>query len=180
MNTALRACPILALVVLVAVAETRAQKDTVAYPREGDRVPAFTVRTLDGGSVSSVDRGKNILLVNFWATWCPPCREEIPLIEKEIWQKHRNARFTMVAISREEKEEVVRGFQRKTGFTFPVACDTTREIFRKFAGSGIPRSYVIDEKGKIVFASVGYTPEEFARMKNVITLELARLGGRAP
>ena len=86
----------------------------------------------------------------------------------------------MVAISREEKEDVVRKFQQKEGFTFPVACDSTREIFRLFADKGIPRSYVVDERGKIVFLSVGYTPEEFTRMRDTIARELARLERGAP
>jgi peroxiredoxin len=153
----------------------RPQDEIESFTRVGQQMPAFTVSTLEGTKVSIGDLKGKVVLVNFWATWCPPCLVEMPRLEKEVWQKYKSSDFQMVAIAREQTEEEVAAFRREHRFSFPLATDPEREVFSLFGTGGIPRSYVIAADGKIVFQSVGYDPKEFDEMKKLIQKELAKV-----
>ena len=105
-----------------------------------------------------------IVLINFWATWCPPCQEELKRVQKEIIDRFKGKDFVFLAISREESKEQVKKFRERNGYTFPMGLDPERKIYSKFATATIPRNFIIDKKGKIVEIEVGYTKEAFAKM----------------
>ena len=92
----------------------------------GDEAPLFAVTTLDGAKFSLQEQRGKVVLVNFFATWCGPCLQEMPHLEKAVWQKYRGAKFAMIALGREHSNDEVRPFQKKTGFTFPMAGDVKR------------------------------------------------------
>lgn len=130
----------------------------------GDRVPSFTVEMLDGGSVSIDDlRGKTVL-VNFWATWCPPCNQEMARVEKEIVERFAGEEFVFLPISRGETAETVRAWREKRGYGFDTGLDVETSVFPLFAESGIPRNFIVDPEGRIAFCGIGYEPEEFDAM----------------
>lgn len=121
----------------------------------GDMAPDFTVEMLDGSSVTlSKLQGKPTLLI-FWATWCPPCREELSHLQEGVIDVFGN-KINVLPISRGEKREVVEGFLDKMGYTFAVGLDGDQSIYRKYATNYIPRCWVIDSKGEVVYAGVGY------------------------
>ena len=130
----------------------------------GNPAPVFSVTTLDGEIFDLSEQRGTVVLVNFWATWCPPCREEIPHLEAEVWQRFKDRGLTMIAISREENEETVRPFVDANSMSFPVAIDPDRGIFGQYAESFIPRNIVIGKNGEVLFQSSGYDAEEFAQM----------------
>lgn len=166
---------LVALCTLTILHSSRAAQESAGeQTHQGEIAPQFTVKTLDGSTFNTAELKGKVALVNFWATWCPPCREEMPRLEKEVWQKYRGERFAMVAIAREETEDDITTFRREHDYTFPFAADPQRETYRLFASQGIPRSYVLDAKGKILYQSVGYDPEEFDEMKRVIVKELKK------
>ena len=104
------------------------------------------------------------MLINFWATWCPPCQEELKRVQKEIVDRFKGKDFVFLAISRKETKEQVKKFRERNGYTFPMGLDPERRIYSKFATATIPRNFIIDKKGKIVEIEIGYTKESFAKM----------------
>ena len=151
------------LLVLGTLARVNAQeKETLV--KVGDDVPEFVVEMFDGQKINIKDLKGKIVLINFWATWCPPCQEELKRVQKEIIDRFKGKDFVFLAISREESKEQVKKFQERNGYTFPMGLDPERKIYSKFATATIPRNFIIDKKGKIVEIEVGYTKEAFAKM----------------
>jgi len=171
-------CLLLLLLFSITVAESQPylpQNEIESYTKVGQKMPSFTVNTLEGTKVSTDDLKGKVLLVNFWATWCPPCQFEMPRLEKEVWQKFKSDDFLMVAVAREQTEQEIGAFRKARGYSFPMAADVNREVYKLFGNGGIPRSYVVNEDGKILFQSVGYTPAEFDQMTKVLEKELERV-----
>jgi len=140
----------------------------------GEAAPTFTADLLGGGAFDlAAQRGK-VVLVNFFATWCPPCREEMPHLQREVWEKFRGDGFAMISVAREETPDVVQPFITQYGAGWPFAVDPDRTAFAAYAEAFIPRSYVIDRDGRIAYQSSGYDKKEFKAMIDVIARELAR------
>ncbi len=154
---------VVSLLVLGSLARVNAQeKETLV--KVGDDVPEFVVEMFDGQKINIKDLKGKIVLINFWATWCPPCQEELKRVQKEILDRFKGKDFVFLAISREESKEQVKKFRERNGYTFPMGLDPERKIYSKFATATIPRNFIIDKKGKIVEIEVGYTKEAFAKM----------------
>jgi len=152
-----------------------AQDEVQSYTKVGQQVPAFSVTTLDGTQLKIADLKGKVVFVNFWATWCGPCWEELPRLEKEVWQKYKSSTdFVMVAIARQQSDEEIAAFRKEYGLSFPMAADPQREVYKLFGKAGIPRGYVVGTDGKILYQSIGYDPDEFDRMKKVIEKALAK------
>lgn len=143
--------------------------------KTGQTAPEFSVTTVDGKTFDLKDARDKVVLVNFFATWCGPCMQEIPHLQDQIWDRFKGSNFVMVAIDREEKPQVVADFQKQRGFTFPIASDPKREVYAKFATQYIPRNFLIDASGKVVFQSAGYTPAEFQKLVELIQQETAKV-----
>lgn len=137
----------------------------------GDMAPDFTVEMLDGSSVTlSKLQGKPTLLI-FWATWCPPCREELSHLQEGVIDLFGD-KINVLPISRGEKREVVEGFLDKMGYTFAVGLDGDQSIYRKYATNYIPRCWVIDSKGEVVYAGVGYDEAIAAEVQKALNKAL--------
>lgn len=145
-----------------ATAETVADEtETTTLVKEGMQAPDFTVTMFDGTTQTlSALKGK-VVLVNFWATWCPPCREELKRVQADIVDRFAGQEFVFIPISRAEERETVAAFREQMGYAFPMGLDPERKIYDQFASNFIPRNFLIDQEGKVVIASVGYEPEEF-------------------
>ena len=152
-------------IALAAFVVARSNADQIVDPnavaKVGDQCPSFTVQMLDGEEIA-IDslRGKTVL-INFWATWCPPCNQEMTRVEKEIVERFAGEEFVFLPISRGEKPEVVSAWRTKKGYKFNTGLDIVTEIFPLFAKTGIPRNYLIGPDGTIVYYEVGYTPDLF-------------------
>ncbi|MGJ1261147.1 TlpA family protein disulfide reductase [Sphingobacterium spiritivorum] len=122
----------------------------------------------------SMLKGK-VVLINFFATWCPPCRQELPRVENEIWAKYKSRTdFSLLVFAREEGWDKLDPFMSKQQYTFPVFPDLKREIFSKYADTGIPRNVILNKKGEVVYQSIGYTEDEFKHLLTVLESELAK------
>lgn len=149
-------------------ADTPVATDSTTLVKVGDTAPDFTVEMFDGSKITlSQLKGKAVLL-NFWATWCPPCREELTHVQSDIIDRFADKPFVFLPISRGETKDEVAAFREKTKYTFPMGLDTSKAIFGLYATNSIPRNFLIDASGKVVFASIGYEPEEFKQLIQAI------------
>jgi peroxiredoxin len=140
----------------------------------GQQMPEIGWVTLDGQKFDAKSLHGKVVLINFFATWCGPCMQEMPHLQKHVFEKFKDKNFVMVAIGREHDETELNEFRKKREFTIPIAADPERKIYGRFATQSIPRNYVIDADGKIAFQSAGYNEGEFKKMIDVIEKELKK------
>jgi thiol-disulfide isomerase/thioredoxin len=118
------------------------------------QIPEFSLKAPGGKTISIADfKGKYVFL-NFWATWCPPCREEMPSME-ELYAKFGKGKFAILAVSVREDPKTVDGFLKTNKYTFPIALDPDGAVSSMFVGRGIPTTYIIDPQGRAVAGIVG-------------------------
>ena len=144
---------------------------------EGDECPDFKIKMTDGREIQlSSLRGK-VVMLQFTASWCGVCRKEMPFVESDIWQKHKdNPDFMLIAIDRDEPLETVLKFAETTKITYPIGLDPGADIFAKFAirDAGITRNVLIDREGKIIKRTRLFNQEEFASLVKAIDNELKK------
>lgn len=151
-----------------------ASEEETTLVRAGEEAPDFTVEMFDGRQLTlSSLRGK-VVLLNFWATWCPPCREELKRVQQEIIDRFAGRDFVFLPVSRGEKREAVAAFREKTGYTFPMGLDPSQTVYDRYASNYIPRNFLIGRDGRIVLASVGYDDEEFRELIRLIDETLSQ------
>ncbi|MCX6175201.1 MAG: TlpA family protein disulfide reductase [Ignavibacteriales bacterium] len=153
---------------------TFAQDDleSTALLKVGNNMPTFTTQSLSGKTFLSDELKGKVVLINFWATWCPPCKAELPLLQKNIYEKINNKNFVVLAISRGEATDTVKKFINKFNYTFPVYLDKETKVYKLFASKYIPRNFVIGKDGKVKMATVGFNKKEFEKMIRLIEKEL--------
>jgi peroxiredoxin len=117
----------------------------------------FVVPDLQGNAVRlSALRGK-VVFLNLWATWCPPCREEMPSMQR-LYQHFQGRDFAMLAVSSDEQKPAVEAFVKEGQYTFPVLFDPQRQVGDTYGVWGYPETFLIDRTGKIVEHIVGPRP----------------------
>ena len=143
----------------------------------GDIAPDFTLSYTDGKEFTlSQMRGK-VVMLQFTASWCGICRNEMPHIESDIWQRHKeNPDFVLVGVDREETKEVVEAYTNKLGTTYPMLLDDKGDVFASYAvrKSGITRNVLIGRDGRIVMLTRRYVEPEFKQLVATIDSLLAK------
>lgn len=142
----------------------------------GDVAPDFTLDLIDGTKFTLSEQRGKVVMLQFTAGWCGVCRKEMPFIESDIWQRHKeNSDFVLVGIDREEAKEDILPFIEKVGTTYPIAMDTNADVFASYAlrNSGITRNVLIDRDGKIVMLTRLFNEEEFNALVEKINTMLA-------
>src|SRR5574337_923093 len=126
-------------------------------PNEGHLAPDFTLKTLEGNTIRlSEFRGKKVVLISFWATWCPPCRLEMPAIQ-QIYSEYKDKGFEILAVNIEsDAKQGIRDFIKELRLTFPILLDPNMKITRKFRVIGLPVSVLIDRQGIVRAKEIGY------------------------
>jgi peroxiredoxin len=148
-------------------------KDPAIKAAVGTPAPGFKLETLDGSDFDLKKQRGKVVLLNFFATWCGPCMEELPHIE-ELWKHYGGSGLSMLVIDREEPEKTARDFVTKQGFTFPVAADPKTRVYSLYAKESIPRTFLISRQGAVVYATSGFFEEDTAALRQAIERELAQ------
>lgn len=150
-----------------------ARSGTVAPPLEpGREAPSFELASVDGGAPVSLAslRGK-VVLLNFWATWCKPCEDEMPAMER-LYRSLAGEPFELVAVSVDVDAAPVRAFRERLGLSFPLLLDPDRNVADAYQSYRFPESWLIDASGTLVARYVGPrewdAPEYEARVRRLL------------
>jgi len=142
----------------------------------GDAAPGFTLPSLGGGSISLRDYNRRVVLVTFWATWCPPCVEETPSLEK-FAEQMQNQGVTVLGVSVDQDASALERFVTDNHVSFPVPLDPDRAVASRYGTFMFPETYILDRDGKVAEKVIGATDWQDPRMLAFVK-ELARGGAR--
>jgi len=132
-----------------------------------DDAPDFTLKSLQGGNLRLNEYRGQVVLLNFWASWCGPCRQEMPLLDR-IHQRYQDAGFAVVSVNVEGDELPARALAEETGVTFPVLIDTNQKVSELYDLEAMPSSVLIDRDGVVRYIHRGYQPGDEALYLKVV------------
>ncbi len=118
--------------------------------------PGFTLPDMDGEMHSLDDFRGKVVMLNFWATWCPPCRREMPSMQR-LYEKYREQGLTVVAVNQFEDPDLVFEFTGRLSLepTFPILFDRESRVSERYRVKGLPTTYLLDKAGRIQFRAIG-------------------------
>jgi cytochrome c biogenesis protein CcmG/thiol:disulfide interchange protein DsbE len=157
---------LVALVVLGAVLFALRQRD----PRPvsvSDAAPDFRLASLESGPVALSDYRGKVVLVNFWATWCPPCVEETPGLEK-FAEQMRDQDVTVIGVSVDEDLSALRKFVAQYHLSYPIALDPDRVTANRYGTFKFPETYILDRDGRVAEKIIGATDWQDPRMVSFV------------
>ena len=137
----------------------------------------FNLPVLDGDTrVSLADFRGEVIYLTFWASWCTPCRQEMPYLA-QLWQRHHEQGFQVVAINVEENSDLAREFIQQFAVPFPVLWDSDRTVSSSYRVPGFPTHYIIDRSGHIRFSGLGFNLADVGAISQEVETLLAESGG---
>jgi peroxiredoxin len=134
--------------------QVAARSERSPSPQAGFAAPDFTLETLDGKTVSLSDLRGQAVLINFWATWCPPCRAEMPAIQ-QVYEQYRDQGFTVLAVDLQEGDAQVAAFVEELGLTFPILMDREGTVAGRYQVKALPSTFFVDREGVIQEVTLG-------------------------
>ncbi len=117
--------------------------------------PDFTLRTLEGQNLRLGEQRGRVVLVNFWATWCGPCRQEMPHLNK-LYDKYKSSGFVLLGVNVDEDTRQAAGVASKLGVKFPVLPDSDKRVSKQYDLSAMPSTVLIDRDGRVRYLHRGY------------------------
>ena len=119
--------------------------------------PPFTLAAKGGSNVSLSQYKGQVVMINFWASWCGPCKEEMPLLES-IYKKYNRLGFTMIGVNVEPDSKAANEMLKQTTVSFPILYDTDSKVSKLYEGAGMPSTVIIDRSGTLRVLHRGYKP----------------------
>ena len=144
---------------LAANVEQQDDVEATTLVKVGEMAPDFSVEMLDGRTIKLSELRGKVVMVCFWATWCPPCRQEMAHLQEGVIDHFAGKDLVVLPISRGEKRDVVEKFINYNGYTFGVGLDPERAIYDMYASNYVPRTFIVDKSGKVTYRVAGYDEE---------------------
>ena len=129
--------------------------------------PDFTLPARDGGNVRLSDLRGQVVMINFWATWCGPCRQEMPLLQ-QIQAKYEPLGFTLVGINVEPDSAAAITWLKQVSVSFPILFDQKNTVAEQFGVQGMPSSVFVDRAGNVRYVHRGYQPGDEAKYADMV------------
>ena len=133
---------------------------SAAFAASGDDsgpAPSFTLTALSGQPATLNQFKGQVVMVNFWATWCGPCQQEMPLLD-QMYKKYKPAGFTLIGVNVDKEEPAVKELLARKPVSFPVLLDPANQVSKAYHVNEMPSSVIIDRKGEIRYVHKGYHP----------------------
>ena len=134
--------------------QSQASEGTAMRPSAGQPAPDFRLTLLDGSTLSLADLRGQVVVLNIWASWCPPCTEELPALQS-VWTSYQDADVVLVGAAYQENEKDVRAAVESYGLTYPIGLDTNDRIASTYGITGVPETFIIDAEGRIAYVHIG-------------------------
>jgi peroxiredoxin len=132
--------------------------------------PDFTLNAQAGKPVELTQFKGQVVMLNFWASWCGPCRQEMPLLDS-IYKKYGKLGFTMIGVNVEPDSKAANDWLKQTPVTFPILYDTDSKVSKLYGVSGMPSTVIVDRKGTVRMIHRGYKPgDEEEYLSSIRTL----------
>ena len=119
--------------------------------------PQFSLAARGGKTINLAQYKGQVVMINFWATWCGPCRQEMPLLES-IYKKYNKMGFTLLGVNVEPDSKPAEDWLKATPVSFPILFDTKSEVSKMYEVSGMPSTVIVDRKGNVRVIHHGYKP----------------------
>lgn len=155
------------------IADGDSSSDPGPLVEVGELAPDFTVDQIGGPSVRLSDLRGRVVLLTFFSSWCPECRNELATVQESVVDRFAGAPFTFLCISRGETREALEKFRAEWGYAFPMGLDPSASIFGQYATRNVPRNFLLDRDGRIVSLTVGYEASEFGALLDLASRLLA-------
>ena len=143
---------LLACLTLVSGVALAAPEDLISKPSSD-----FALRSLSGDNLRLSEQLGEVVILNFWATWCGPCRQEMPLLD-EVYVKYRRAGLVLLSINIDEQPEAAAEMAKTLGVSYPVLLDARNEVAKAYEIGTLPATFLIDREGKVRYVSEGFKP----------------------
>lgn len=125
----------------------------------GSKMPEIGLTDLSGKPVTVASLAGKVVVVDFWATWCAPCKEELPVLEK-LYKKYGSKGLVVVGVSVDKDASNIKGFLKKLNVTFPIVHDANHQVSGRYQPPRMPSSYIVDRKGIVRFVHGGFRADD--------------------
>lgn len=134
------------------------------------QAPAFTLQSVDGHTVSLAQFKGDVVMINFWASWCGPCRQEMPLLDS-IYKQYKDMGFTLLGVNVEPDTHNAGAWLKKTPVSYPILFDPKSQVSQLYQVQAMPTTVIVDRQGMVRFVHNGYLPgDENQYMNSIRTL----------
>ena len=139
-----------------------------AWAGGGDvQAPAFTLQALDGRTVTLAQFKGDVVMINFWASWCGPCRQEMPLLDS-IYKQYKDMGFTLIGVNVEPDSHNADAWLKKTPVSYPILSDPKSQVSQLYQVQAMPTTVIVDRQGVVRFVHNGYLPGDENQYMNSI------------
>lgn len=126
-----------------------------AMPAVGKPAPDFTLRSSNGKNLKLGEYRGQVVMLNFWATWCGPCRQELPLLNR-LHEQYRRSGFALLGVNVDDNPKAAEDMARQLGVSFPLLFDTDKGVSKRYDIDGMPSTLLLDRDGKVRYVHRGY------------------------